>query len=104
MTAWPFFTGSGEPHDFEPPEAPPWRRFLGEPSRERKLPDEKPRVKKFEVGDAERELVSTAICLRRPLLVTGRPGTGKSSLAHSIAHELRLGQVLVWPINTRSTL
>jgi MoxR-like ATPase len=49
-------------------------------------------------------MVNAAIYLRRPLLVTGRPGSGKSSLARSIASELELGRVLVWPINSRSTL
>jgi MoxR-like ATPase len=38
------------------------------------------------------------------LLVTGHPGTGKSSLAAAIAHELDLGPVLHWPVNSRSTL
>jgi hypothetical protein len=42
--------------------------------------------------------------LRRPLLVTGRPGTGKSSLALSIAWELQLGSVLSWAITSRSQL
>jgi MoxR-like ATPase len=36
--------------------------------------------------------------------VTGRPGTGKSSLARAIAEELQLGEVLVWSITSRSTL
>src|SRR5688572_21605070 len=36
-------------------------------------------------------MVTAAIYLRRPLLVTGNPGTGKSSLAYLIARELGLG-------------
>ncbi len=50
------------------------------------------------------DIVNAALHLRRPLLVTGHPGTGKSSLAYAIAHELRLGRVLHWPVNSRSTL
>ncbi len=49
-------------------------------------------------------MVNAAIHLRRPLLVTGPPGSGKSSLAQAVAHELGLGTVLHWPINSRSTL
>ena len=48
--------------------------------------------------------VNTAIQLRRPLLVTGDPGTGKTVLAYSIAYELKLGPVLRWNITSRSTL
>jgi MoxR-like ATPase len=48
--------------------------------------------------------VNAALYLRRPLLVTGRPGTGKSSLAYAIAYQLQLGTVLKWSINTRTTL
>jgi MoxR-like ATPase len=58
----------------------------------------------FGLKQRELELINAAIYLRRPLMVTGRPGTGKSSLASAIAHELGLGQVLEWPITTRSTL
>ena len=36
--------------------------------------------------------------------MTGRPGTGKSSLAHLVAQELGLGPVLRWPITSRSVL
>jgi MoxR-like ATPase len=56
--------------------------------------------------EAERILlaVNAAIRLRRPLLVTGLPGSGKTSLAHAIAAELGLGPVLVWPITPRSRL
>ena len=48
--------------------------------------------------------VNAALYLRRPLLVTGAPGTGKSTLAYAVAHELRLGPVLHWPITSRVTL
>jgi MoxR-like ATPase len=48
--------------------------------------------------------VNAAIKLRRPLLVTGTPGTGKTSLAYAIAHELQLGRVLSWPITPRSEM
>jgi MoxR-like ATPase len=41
--------------------------------------------------------------LRRPLLVTGKPGTGKSTLAYSVAYELQMGRVLKWVITSRST-
>jgi MoxR-like ATPase len=50
------------------------------------------------------EQVNAALYLRRPLLVTGRPGTGKSSLAYAVAHELDLGPVLYWPITSRVSL
>ena len=50
-------------------------------------------------------MVNAALFLRRPLLVTGRPGTGKSTLAYSDRQvELKLGPVLRWPITSRSTL
>jgi MoxR-like ATPase len=53
--------------------------------------------------DAIRQ-VNAALYLRRPLLVTGPPGTGKSTLAYAVAYELGLGAVLHWPITSRSTL
>ncbi|NJN24040.1 MAG: hypothetical protein HC810_06120 [Acaryochloridaceae cyanobacterium RL_2_7] len=37
-------------------------------------------------------------------MVTGNPGVGKSSLAYAVAYELGLGEVLYWPITTRTTL
>ncbi len=48
--------------------------------------------------------VNAAIYLRRPLLVTGKAGSGKTTLAYAIAYELGLGSVLSWAINARSTL
>ncbi|WP_414585293.1 AAA family ATPase [Scytonema sp. PCC 10023] len=57
-----------------------------------------------EAGQEVLIAVNAALYLRRPLLVTGNPGTGKTSLAYAIAHELKLGPVLTWSITTRSTL
>jgi MoxR-like ATPase len=56
--------------------------------------------------DAEkvRLAVNAAIHLRRPLLVSGHPGCGKTSLAYAIATELDLGPVLNWPVSPRSQL
>lgn len=48
--------------------------------------------------------VNSALCLRRPLLITGRPGSGKTSLAYALAYQLRLGPVLKWSITARTTL
>lgn len=90
------------------PEPPPWRDF-----RRQRDADPNQRVTKKErrgstfflspEGD-EVKMVNAALCLRRPLLVTGKPGTGKSSLAYAVAWELDLGEVLYWPITTRTTL
>ena len=89
------------------PDAPKWRQFEGKPIPPRSLSlserdDE--RAARYRASEPEIDMVNVALYLRRPLLLTGKPGTGKSSLAYSVARELDLGPVLRWPITSRSTL
>ena len=93
------YLGTNIPHnrlDKLLPAPPPWRVFTRHAREAHGL--------NFRVSEEEIELVNAALYLRRPLLITGRPGTGKSTLAYAVAHELQLGPVLLWPITTRSTL
>ena len=50
-----------------------------------------------------RDAVNVALVLGQPLLVTGEPGTGKTQLAGSIAHELNLAAPFVFRTKTTST-
>lgn len=50
-----------------------------------------------------RDAVNVSLALGQPLLVTGEPGTGKTQLAASIAHELELPAPLVFHTKTTST-
>ena len=112
------------------PPAPPWRRFLFEeddfaPYREdaqrrwdelQSQKSEGPRAGRaldrassFFMADTPRfhavvDAVNAALYLRRPLLLTGNPGSGKTSLAYAVADRLGLGPVLRWAITPRSTL
>ena len=109
MPDWRIYTGSGDPHDDiadKLPQPPPWRKFTGSPAPP--VPAERPgsrqsAIKYLPSEEAVRQ-VNAALYLRRPLLVTGPPGTGKSTLAYAVAHELMLGPVLLWPITSRATL
>ncbi|MCH6160045.1 AAA family ATPase [Streptomyces marispadix] len=107
---WRLFRGDGEPREPVMPPAPPWRRFTGVPRAEDQAeaasqsPPEPPPVPRYLISPKHADVVNAALHLRRPLLVTGSPGTGKSSLAWAVARELGLGDVLRWPINSRSTV
>jgi MoxR-like ATPase len=75
------------------PKPPPWRDF--------KMWQEQ-RGKVLQLGENEERMINAALYLRRPLLITGPPGCGKSSVAYAIATKLKLGEVLRWSINSRS--
>ena len=48
-------------------------------------------------------MVNAALYLRRPLLVTGRPAPASRRWPTRSPTSSQLGQVLRWPINSRST-
>lgn len=92
--AWgSYYRGDGSVHAevFGPP--PPWRQF-----------PRKPLGFKFQPPKGLLDAVNAALSLRRPLLVTGTPGSGKSTVIESVAEELVLGPVLRWHITSRSVL
>ena len=53
------------------------------------------------LSDALREIVNAAIVLKRPLLLKGEPGTGKTELAQVIAEDLNL-RLIRWNIKSTS--
>ncbi|ALV41691.1 hypothetical protein AU252_11460 [Pseudarthrobacter sulfonivorans] len=94
MSQWKIYTGHANPHKPELPAAPPWRRF----------PADLDAGSAFMATEEMAEAVNAALHLRRPLLLTGRAGSGKSSLIDSVARELRLGRVLRWHVTSSTTL
>lgn len=105
--SWQLYRGTGEPRvwlDEELMPAPPWRSFGATPTEELlDISAMEPRGATYIADNDEIDLVNAALYLRRPLFITGKPGSGKSSLAYAVAHELCLGPVLHWPITTRVT-
>lgn len=114
--AWWIYHGHGlpPPEDHEPialPEPPSWRTFDGGPplptptasdaefTRRLGIPSQ---VSAAKAMVEEILTVNAALYLKRPLLITGKPGTGKSTLAYKIARELSLGPVLRWSISSRT--
>ncbi|MEV7280455.1 ATPase [Streptomyces sp. NPDC093111] len=98
MTWQPFYVGTGAaPADPESPvalpPAPPWREFPRRSLHEQFVPP-----------PGLVEAVNAALALRRPLLVTGPAGSGKSTVIEQVAAELALGTVLRWHITSRSSL
>ncbi|MFN0121972.1 MAG: AAA family ATPase [Blastocatellia bacterium] len=99
LPEWMIYRGVTEPDepsapDIAFPEAPPWRAFTNKAARGQTY---RPTFEQI-------RMVNAALYLRRPLLITGKPGVGKSSLAYAVARELGLGPVLRWSITSRSTL
>ncbi|MGV9311083.1 AAA family ATPase [Streptomyces sp. NPDC003691] len=115
---WRLFRGNGRARSVDFPAAPPWRRFTpavradgpgadtnpGQASGEGATGPDGRSALPYLIQPKHADVVNAALHLRRPLLVTGPAGTGKSSLARAVAHELRLGELLRWPVNSRSTV
>jgi len=114
-SGWQVYQGTGRVASsplLKVPEPPPWRRFNGSgevfrPGDDGGEGDRRVgalRAARRKPHARETAMVNAAIYLRRPLLVTGNPGTGKSSLAYLVARELGLGPVLRWPVTSRTAL
>ena len=113
MTDWLIYQGTGEPHDGirRLPEPPPWRNFDGAPTLDSEPGLDSATFRRlgsaassYRAAPEELEIINAALYLRRPLLITGFPGAGKSTIPYAVAHELNLGRVLSWPVTSRSTL
>lgn len=122
---WKRFLGNGKSAALQRmPDAPAWRIFCQDPLNETEQNEiaqrwaqiqalansdtrGKERGESFKIDEAYKDVlnaVNAALHLRRPLLVTGKPGSGKTSLAYAVAYELKLGSVLTWAVNARSRL
>ncbi|NEO40435.1 MAG: MoxR family ATPase [Moorea sp. SIOASIH] len=96
------------------PPPPPWRTFGLSVEQWREKAESQntqdivkkinPRALGFVPSKQAVELVNAALCLRRPLLIEGNPGSGKTSLAYAVAAELGLPGPYRWSIVSRTTL
>ncbi|MEU9381454.1 MoxR family ATPase [Streptomyces sp. NPDC048279] len=93
MTWQPYYFGDGVPRDVDLGDPPPWRSFPRQDLH-----------RKFQPPPGLITAVNAALALRRPLLVTGPAGSGKSTVIEQVAAELKLGDPLRWHITSRSTL
>ena len=73
-----------------PPESRPKTPVELPPSRQ----STQTRPEAYLPDDGLVKAVNVALLLGQPLLLTGDPGTGKTQLAHSLAYQLGLGDVL----------
>jgi MoxR-like ATPase len=112
-SSWKIFSRSNQTpgNDLERlPASPPWRpQHGGVPAAPPDVADydgdpDLLKGVKFRITEEMEEAVNAALYLRRPLLLSGNPGTGKSSLIRAVAHQLRLGPVLRWRITSKSVL
>jgi MoxR-like ATPase len=103
---WFIYRGTPEPHDgiSRLPAPPPWRTFPTSAAFDPPAVGDNSADFQYLPDNEVKGMVNAALYLRRPLLVTGKPGTGKSTLAGDVARELKLGPVLYWPITSSSEL
>ena len=59
--------------------------------------------KLYRCPEALETAVNVALHTGLPLLLTGEPGTGKTQLAYHLAHQLHLGDPLVYHVRTTAT-
>lgn len=105
MSWTPYYRGTGVPpldgaELPKLPTPPPWRA----PTRQQGADSAKDPAITYRPIPGLVDAVNAALYLRRPLLLTGRAGSGKSTVIRQIAAELGLGEVLHWHITSRSTL
>ncbi|WP_415959793.1 AAA family ATPase [Streptomyces sp. 021-4] len=112
MNWTPYYSGTGTVPEEPPllPPPPPWRApapgrgrtGTGGQGDEAVLSPSPASTYQPDAGLID--AVNAALHLRRPLLLTGPAGSGKSTVIEQIAAELGLGPVLRWHITSRSTL